>query len=46
VCEKFNITLIDTNIIGIMWDLAADWCHYKDISGEMEAMYILYRMFA
>jgi hypothetical protein len=42
LCKEFKIPLIDTKyIIGVMWDRAADWCHYNDISGEMEARYIL-----
>jgi hypothetical protein len=46
LCEKFNIPLIDTNdIIGIMWDRALYWCHFDDISGDMEALYILDRVF-
>lgn len=47
VCAKHNIPLIETNdIIGIMWDRAVDWCHYLDISRDMELTYILNRIFA
>eukprot|EP00978_Attheya_sp_CCMP212_P016651 scaffold43838_cov68-Attheya_sp.AAC.1 len=47
LCKEFKIPLIDTNdITGVTWDRAADWCHYKDISGEMEAIHILDRIFA
>jgi len=46
VCNKFKIPLIETNdIIGIMWDRAADWCHYEDVSSDMEILYILDRLF-
>lgn len=46
-CEKFNMTFLDTNdIMGIMWDRASDWCHYRDISSEMEARYFLHTIFA
>ena len=46
VCNKFKIPLIETNdIIGIMWDRAADFCHYKDVSSDMEVLYILDRIF-
>ncbi len=46
LCAKYNIPLIETNdIIGIMWDRAADWCHYLDISRDMELTYILNRIF-
>ena len=42
VCKKFSVPFIDTqSITGIMWERAADWCHYRDISGEMEAVYFL-----
>lgn len=44
---KFNITLIDTAYItGIMWDGAPDWCHFRNTAGEMEARYILGRIFS
>eukprot|EP00980_Cylindrotheca_fusiformis_P004175 scaffold909_cov135-Cylindrotheca_fusiformis.AAC.32 len=46
LCEKLDITFIDTDhIIGIMWDRAEDWCHYRDTSGKIEAEYYLKRMF-
>jgi hypothetical protein len=30
VCAEENVTFIDTNsaVIGPVWDMAADWCHY------------------
>lgn len=47
LCKSFKIPLIDTNdIIGIMWDRAEDWCHFRDVSGDMETIYILDRIFA
>lgn len=46
LCKEFKISLIDTNdIVGVTWDRASDWCHYEDSSGEMEAIYILHRIF-
>lgn len=46
LCSQFNISFIDTNdIIGIMWDRAPDWCHYTDVSGKIEAEYILAKIY-
>jgi hypothetical protein len=46
VCDEYGMPWIDTNdIMGIMWDRAADWCHYDDVSSDMEAKYILGRTF-
>jgi len=46
VCNKFKIPLIETNdIIGIMWDRASDWCHYDDVSSDMEVLHIIDRIF-
>jgi len=47
LCEEFGIPLIDTgDIHNVMWDRAEDWCHYGDLSGKMEALYILDRIFS
>ena len=27
-----------------MWERAEDWCHYRDISGKMEALYFLQKL--
>ena len=33
---------IDTSdIMGIMWDRASDWCHYQDISSDMDMIYFV-----
>jgi hypothetical protein len=42
VCKLHGMKWIDTNeIMGIMWDRAEDWCHYRDFSSSAEAMYFL-----
>ena len=47
VCDDFNVPFIDTrSITGIMWDRASDWCHYKDVTGEMEAFYLVHWLFS
>ena len=28
-----------------MWDRAPDWCHYTDVSGKIEAEYILAKIY-
>ena len=44
--REYNITLIDTIIVmGPMWDLAKDWCHYRVESVRVEAFYILRQIF-
>lgn len=46
-CKEFDIPLIDTNdIMGMIWDRAEDWCHYRDISSDIEIMYNFDRFFA
>ena len=46
LCKEYNISYIDTgDIVNIMYDRQADWAHFKDISGETEALYILSRIF-
>ncbi len=46
VCKAHGMPLIDTSeIMDIMWDRASDWCHYDDVSSDMEAMYILSTVF-
>ena len=46
MANKHNITVIDTNeIVGITWDRSEDWCHIKDISGDLESWYMLYRLY-
>lgn len=43
LCDEFGIPFLDTsNITGVMWDRHEDWAHFKDVSGEMEALYFLY----
>ena len=45
VCKDFGVPFIDTrNITGLMWERAEDWCHYRDISGKMEALYFLQKL--
>ena len=45
--KEFGAPFINTNdIIGITWDRAADWCHFDDVSSDMELLYILHRMFS
>ncbi len=47
VCAEFNVPYIDTSdITGVMWDRQADWAHFKDVSGELEALYLLHRIFS
>ncbi|KAL3769835.1 hypothetical protein ACHAWO_011325 [Cyclotella atomus] len=47
LCNEFQVPFIDTtDITGIMWDRQEDWAHFKDISGELEARYFLYRVFS
>ena len=46
VCQKFNITFIDTGeIMGPLYDRAADWCHYRNISSDYESNYIAGKIF-
>jgi hypothetical protein len=41
------MTWINTNnIMGVKWDRARDWCHYDDVSSDMEARYLLGMIFA
>lgn len=45
VCKDFGIPFINTrSITGVMWERAEDWCHYRDISGEMETLYFLQKL--
>ena len=45
VCEDFSVPFMDTrSVTGVMWERAEDWCHYRDISGEMEALYFLWKL--
>jgi hypothetical protein len=47
LCDRFGMTWINTNdIMGVMWDRARDWCHYDDVSSDMEARYLLGMIFA
>jgi hypothetical protein len=32
--------------MGMIWDRAEDWCHYRDISSDIEIMYNFDRFFA
>lgn len=46
VCNQYGMPWINTNdIMGIVWDRAADWCHYDDVSSDMEARYILGKIY-
>merc|ERR1712183_654573 len=46
VCQEYGLPYIDTtDIMGILWDRAEDWCHYRDVSSEMEYLYIMDRIF-
>ncbi|KAL7476401.1 hypothetical protein ACHAW6_002267 [Cyclotella cf. meneghiniana] len=47
VCAEFNVPYIDTSdITGVMWDRHSDWAHFKDVSGELEALYLLHHLFS
>eukprot|EP00804_Cyclotella_cryptica_P028088 CCRYP_016153-RA/>CCRYP_016153-RA protein AED:0.05 eAED:0.05 QI:1321/1/1/1/0/0/2/123/99 len=47
LCEEFDVPFIDANdITGVMWDRHADWAHFKDVSGELEALYLLHHIFS
>jgi hypothetical protein len=45
VSKKFGVQFIDTNaIIGPVWDSAPDWCHYRNVAGVNDALYIAGRV--
>ena len=47
LCQQYNVPLIDTSeITSVMWDRHEDWAHFKDISGELETIYVVYRVFS
>jgi hypothetical protein len=42
LCSEYDVPFIDTqSIMGPVWDSAEDWCHYRGLSGSVEALYIL-----
>jgi hypothetical protein len=46
LCQEYDVPFIYTgDITHVMWDRHADWAHFKDISGELEALYLLHRIF-
>lgn len=46
VCDRYGMPWINTHdIMGVMWDRAGDWCHYDDVSSDMEARYLIRRIF-
>ncbi len=46
VCDQYGVPFINTNdIMGVMWDRAVDWNHYEDVSSDMEARYLLGKIF-
>ena len=46
-CKEFEVPFIDTNdIMAITWDRALDWCHYRDVSSDIELLYFFHRMFS
>jgi len=41
-CKASGMSFIDTSdIMGIMWDRASDWCHFNDISSDTEMIYFI-----
>ena len=47
LCNEYDVPFIDTNdITGVMWDRADDWVHFKDISGQTEALYLMHHVFS
>lgn len=47
LCQQYNVPLIDTSeITSVMWDRHEDWAHFKDISGELETIYVVYHVFS
>ena len=46
LCQEYDVPFIDTgDITHVMWDRQVDWGHFKDVSGELEALYLLHRVF-
>jgi len=45
-CKAHSMPWIDTrNIMSVMWDRAGDWCHYDDVTSDVEAIHILRTIF-
>jgi len=45
-CKAHSMPWIDTrDVMSVMWDRAGDWCHYDDVTSEVEAIHILRTIF-